>query len=265
MDSADSISAPTAPVGPPGVLLFQGSQMRIEDLRISLSEPPSMRVKLSWDIWPLWLRVAIEHEAAAHRFREVLLRADGDENDSVRSKALEDETRACMVAITAAAFTFEAMALSAAARAGLVPNIGSAKGAASRVAEILKQCFAIPADQFMNWRASLRLLFEARDAAVHSDVRFHDPLPHPALRAGVPRPAHVYRLENAHAAVEGAVSTAKACGGAPRPGRGTKFRESVAQWQTIAEELGDLRSELLSQSEGAEPQPIGTPRAPDSH
>ncbi|MFC8796904.1 hypothetical protein ACFT1B_33640 [Streptomyces griseoincarnatus] len=234
------------PVGPEGVLVIEGSQLQLRDIVLNLdgSPPPALRVLLSWEIWPMWLRVAIEHEAAARRFRAKLLQADGPDSDQLRADLLASETRACMVAITASAFAFEAMALSAAAKAGLASGIGSRTSAAKRVAEMLKQCFAIPPDQFKAWRAGLQQLFTARNQAVHADTGFHEPLRHPALRAGVPRPAHVYRLENAQTAVEGALACALAFSKVPRTTRGKAFRRAVAAWTGMADELRDLRDSL---------------------
>ena len=247
----DQVVQPT-PVGSEGVLVIEGSQLKISDLHITLNldGPPSLspvRVLLSWEIWPMWLRVAIEHEAAARRIRTELLQADGPDDDQLRADLLASEARACMVAVTAAAFTFEAMALSAVAKAGLADGIGSRTSAAKRIAEMLKQCFAIPSDQFKGWRAGLQQLFTARNEAVHPDTGFHEPLPHPALRAGVARPAHVYRLENAQAAVEGALGCALALSKVPRPTRGKAFREAVAPWAKMAQNLHDLRDSLRKQ------------------
>lgn len=150
-----------------------------------------------------------------------------------------------MVTVTAAAFTFEALALSAASKTGLsTAGIGSNAGTAARVAEVLKQCFAIPQSQFNTWRADLKQLFRVRNEAVHSDAGFHDPLPHPALRAGVSRPAHIYRLENATAVADGALSTVLALSTVPRQRHGKVLRDAAAAWKTIAEELRDHRQDI---------------------
>jgi hypothetical protein len=228
------------------VLVIEGSQLQLRDIVLHLdgSPSPAPRVMLSWEIWPMWLRVAIEHEAAARKFRAKLLQADGPDSDQLRAELLASETRAGMVAITASAFTFEALALSAVAKAGLAGGIGSRTSAAKRAAEMLKQCFAVPPDQFKAWRTGLQQLFTARNQAVHADTGFHEPLSHPALRAGVPRPAHVYRLENAQTAVEGALASALLLSKVPRATRGKAFREAVAAWTKMAEELRDLRDSL---------------------
>lgn len=203
-----------------------------------------MRFMVSWEIWPMWLRVAIENEASARTARARLLLADGAEEDPIRPELLASEARASMVAITASAFVFEAMALSVRAKTNLVAGIGGRQSSANRIAEVLKQCFAIPQDQFPAWRTGLQQLFRARNEAVHADAGFHDPLPHPALRAGVARPAHVYRLENAQVSVDGALECAIAFSQVPRPARGKEFREAVAPWKAMAEKLHDLRESL---------------------
>lgn len=245
---ADSIPPPT-PVGGEGILITRGSSFQIQDLTITLGEDgnlaTSMRPMLSWDIWPLWLRVAIDHEAAARRFRADLLTADGPENDERRGLLVEEETRAGMVAVTAAAFTIEALALSAASKTGLsTAGIGTNSGTAARVAEVLKQCFAIRQSQFTTWRAGLKQIFRARNEAVHSDAGFHDALPHPALRAGVSRPMHVYRLENATAAVNGALATVLDLSAVPRQRHGKILSDAASAWKTIAEELRNHRQNV---------------------
>lgn len=247
----DDSAPPDSRVGTQGVMLIRGGQLRLSNLSLTIGEDGQVtaapvEVQLSWDIWPLWLRVAIEHEATAAMSRAELLSADGPENDERRAALLEDETRAGMVTVTAAAFTLEAMALSAASKAG-VSGVGSESTAATRVAEVLKQTFEIKPDLFMTWRDQVKMLFKARNEAVHADAGFHDPLPHPALRAGVVRPAHVYRLENARGAVEIALWTALTLSPAPRPRLGRKFREATAPWAKAAEDLRDLRRKLAGE------------------
>lgn len=236
------------PVGPPGVLIFRGSTFAIRDFHISIDASgemtSSMRPQIAWEIWPLWLRVAIDHEAAAKVAREQLATADGPDDDQRRASLVEEETRAGMVTVSAAAFTVEAMALSAATHAGLPPGIGRRASAARRVAETLKQCFAIPPSRFAAWRDSLVMIFSARNEAVHPDAGLRDPMPHPGIRAGVPRPAHVYRLENATATVDVVLWTALTACVKPRPRLGKAFRERVAGWTQSADDLRAHRTSI---------------------
>lgn len=234
------------PVGSEGVVIFRGSSIQVRDLKLSIGSDgtaaSSMRLMVSWELWPLWLRVAIDHEVLARSARANLLGAD----DAQRAGFLEDEARAGMVTVCAAAFVLEAVALSAASHAELSFGIGSRAGAARRLTEVLKQCFVVPPDRFMVWRKSVRELFAVRNAAVHADSGLKDPLPHPALRAYVPRPAHMFRLENAVGSVDVALNTMLMISGAPRPRLGRRFREATALWNEDAKELQTLRELLRS-------------------
>jgi hypothetical protein len=242
------VNSQPEPVGPPGILVFRGSTFAITDFHISFDASgemtSSMRPQIAWEIWPLWLRVAIDHEAAAKAAREQLATAGGPDDDQRRALLIEEETRACMVTVSAAAFTVEAMALAAATHAGLSPGIGRRASAARRVAETLKQCFAVPPSQFAPWRESLVMIFSARNEAVHPDAGLRDPLPHPGVRAGVPRPAHVYRLENATASVDIVLWTAIEAAAEPRPRLGKAFRERVAGWTQSADDLRTHRKSI---------------------
>ena len=236
------------PVGPAGVLIFRGSTFALKDFQLSIDDEgnvaSSMRPQIAWELWPLWLRVAIDHEAAAVTVRRQLAASGDASQDGLRAQLIEDETRAGLVAIAATAFTLEAMALSAATRAQLPAGIGKSASAARRIAEVLKQCFVIPPTRFMVWRRSLVAIFEARNAAVHPDAGLRDPMPHPGLHAGVPRPAHVFRLENTAAAVTTAISTAALVSGAPRPRLGKEFGDGVAGWANFTDDLRRHRTSL---------------------
>src|ERR1700741_560621 len=146
-------------------MIFRGPTFAIQDFRISIDASgemtSSMRPQIAWEMWPLWLCVAIDHEAAAKIARERLATTDHENGDQQRPALIEEETRAGMVAISAVAFTIEAMALSAATHAGLRPGVGRRVGAARRVAETLKQCLPSHRCNSMNgetpwWRYSRR-------------------------------------------------------------------------------------------------------------
>jgi hypothetical protein len=207
-----------------------------------------MRPQVAWELWPLWLRVAIDHEAAAADARQRLATAKGSEMDQLRAELIEEETRAGMVAISAVAFALEAMARSAAAHAELPHGIGRHASAARRIAEVLKQCFAVPPDRFLAWREVLVMIFASRNDAVHPDAGLRDPLPHPAVRAAVPRPAHVYRLENVTSAVEVGLWTATTATAVPRPRLGKPFRERTAGWRNFGEDLRGHREKARERS-----------------
>lgn len=242
-------SAEAEPVGPTGVMVFKGSTFSIVDFKISIGEDgeltSAMRPMIAWEIWPLWLRVAIDHHDTAAAARNRLVGADGQENDQLRSQLIEEETRAGMVTISAVAFSLEAIALSAARHADLVAGIGRNASSSRRTAEVIKQCFVVPPAKFSDWRDAVIKIFQFRNEAVHHDAQSHDPLPHPGVRAGVPRPAVVYRLENAIIAVDVGLWTAVTVLKEPRPRLGRQFRDKVAAWGQFADELREYRDGLV--------------------
>jgi hypothetical protein len=251
------------PVGPEGILIMEGSTFAINDLSLTVGPDgglsASMRPMIAWEVWPLWIETAIDHAAAATDSRRQLVLAQGDDDvgSQKRARLLTDETIAGMVVISSVAFALEAMSRSAAAKSGLGRSVGAKTSAAARVAEQLKQCFEVPPKMFGEWRGQVRLVFQARNEAVHPDAGLRDPMPHPALRAAVPRPAHVYRLENATAAVELAMWTALEVCRHPRPRLGRTFRDATASWGPAAE---TLRARWLANAEGR--ARLGTPSYP---
>jgi hypothetical protein len=148
-------SAEAEPVGPTGAMVFKGSTFSIVDFKISIGEDgeltSAMRPMIAWDIWPLWLRVAIDHHDTAAAARNRLV-GHGQENDQLRSQLIEEETRAGMVTISAVAFSLEAIALSAARHADLVAGIGRNASSSRRTAEVIKQCFVVPPPKFRRCR-----------------------------------------------------------------------------------------------------------------
>lgn len=235
-------------VGGSGVLIFQGSTLAVRNFNIAMDESgglsSTLTLQVAWEMWPLWLRVAIDHEAIARASRSALARATEADDEQARADLIEAETRAGMVTITAVAFALEAMARSAATHADLSAEIGSKAGAGRRVAETLKQCFAVPPAQFLRWRQAISEIFWFRNEAVHPDVDLRDPLPHPGVHALVPRPAHVFRLENAISAVDTALSTALLASSHPRQRLGKRFSERTSGWQRFAEDLTSHRKSL---------------------
>jgi hypothetical protein len=68
------------------------------------------------------------------------------------------------------------------------------------------------------------------------------------VRAAVPRPAHVYRLENATVAVDMALWTALEAVAVPRSRLGASFRDRTAGWMGHAVELRDHREAVRKAS-----------------
>jgi hypothetical protein len=113
---------------------------------------------------------------------------------------------------------------------------------------MLKECFAVPPTHFPKWRDALILIFQVRNDAGHPDAGLQDPLPHPGVRAAVPRAANVYRLDNATRAVELALWTALKVRAVPRSRLGASFRDHAAGWMGYAGELRDYREAVRTAS-----------------
>jgi hypothetical protein len=131
----DAVNGKPEPVGPPGVMVFAGSTLAIPEWEISIGPDGELTsnmgpLQVAWELWPLWLRVAIDHEGAAAKARGHLLTAGGEHDDPRRAGLVADETRAGMVCICAVAFAVEAMARSAAKHAELPTGIGRNASAA---------------------------------------------------------------------------------------------------------------------------------------
>lgn len=229
---------------PRGVLVIPGSTIALKNFRLWIDDSGEVQANLepqiAFEMWPLWMRVAIDHEQSARVARQQLIDAT---DDTQRAAALNDETRAGMVAISACAFALESMAISVATRASL-HGVGKSKSAGRRVAEVLRQCFAVPNHQVTQWRKAVLDVFRFRNWAVHPDSAAQDPMEHPGLRAFVPRPANLYRLENSVGSVDVTLSTVAKLPRVPRPGRGPNFAQSMKAWSTFGEDLVQHRSSL---------------------
>lgn len=223
-------------------MLLAGMSLRVSNLRIVLGEdgPEAMPATytVAIDMWPQWLRVAIEHECNAQAARHALVAASGHPH---RQKALAEEMRAGMVTISAVAFALEALALSAAARVPAVESVGRNASTGKKLAETIRQCFDLPGRAFPAWRKTMIQVFQLRNDAVHPDVGFAAPRRHPALNAAVPPPAHIYRLENAKSVVDFAFHTAKFCSEHPKA-RHKTLRELASAWQQYLADLEQVRS-----------------------
>lgn len=241
-----------ARVGPSGVMTLRGGTLALQNFSLSIGPDgevsATIEPMLAWEIWPLWLRIAIENERASAVARDKLLQPlESDTSAQLaserRSRHVEEETRAGLASLTAAAFSIEAMARSAVAATGL-SGVGTATSTAKRVCEALKQSFDLP--QFMEWRALVIQIFKGRNAAVHPDAGLRSPLPHPALNARVPWPAHFYCYENAKGAVDVALHTALVASRNPKARHGKSFRSRIGAWEGFVAELRDLRVGLAS-------------------
>ncbi len=228
---------------------MSGMSLRISDVRITIADDvptSSATFTVAIDMWPQWLRVAVEHQFKAETARAAIL---ASVTAADRSNALADEMRAGMVTASAVAFALEALALSAALRVPSVASVGSNASTGKMVAETIRQCFDLPGKAFPDWRKAVIQIFHARNWAVHPDPGFALPRSHPALNASVPPPAHIYRLENSHTAVRLALHTAKFCSEHAKA-RHKDLKEIAAAWQQYVAELEEVIPNARSRSGG---------------
>jgi hypothetical protein len=173
---------------------------RIRNLSLSIDQKTgelagtSTTPEVRNDVFTHWLTVAEESADAADHARVEAAAAPREEDETFNA-AVEREFRASMVAVAAAGFAVEAFYWSVREHAPET-NV-KAESADGRIFETLKRAFKLSGEQQRQLREHLRLLFRARDEAVHPPASWKEPVLHPAFNLGM-HPRFVnYRAENA--------------------------------------------------------------------
>ena len=236
MTSGDS------PPEPGGILVSRGSSLRLRNISISIGpngelEGPPITVELAYDLWPLWLRIAIEHERTAHLARQRLMNLT-EEQESVRGNVMEDETAAGMVAISSASFSIDAFYGSVKSRIDNPPPVGTRSRRYAIVAETLKRAFPMSQKASNQLRESLREAFRFRDMTVHPTGEFRGAQRHPVIPVGVAVPHVAFRLENARALVTLALGLVEQCSARPNP-----RQKSLVEWcAALPDRIAELKA-----------------------
>lgn len=200
----------------PGVRLTVGCDLQIANLTIEMDSDgqptlPSMTLKLRTDMWPFWLRDAIEAAVDAKDYAASIpeAKASGDEEELTR--AMTEELRATMRAITGAAFAIDGFYAAVKARTSPHPDqalwIKNRTSRASQISSTLAYHLKLKNETSKVLSERLKSIFRFRDYAVHLDSKYHEAIHRPDIDAGVDRHFILFRAENALNATFGAVNT----------------------------------------------------------
>jgi len=243
--------------GPGGVFIDRGMQLRIPEITLSIGpdgQPQLSTVtpELAYDLWPLWLRIAIDHQHMARAARTRLEAITGT-HDARHGRALQDETTAGMVSISAAMFAIDAFYGAVLARIDVPPPKGKRSQRYAIIAETLKRAFTMTQKSSNAIRNRLQEAFRIRDMSVHPTGQFRQPMLHPVMHVGVAMPHVAFRVENAEAAVHMAISLIEQCSKVPKARHKDLVRWCEGIPGTI-EELKQLRNaEPESQASVSDP------------
>lgn len=204
-----------------GIFVSRGVSLRLSNLSISIgpdgqAHGPPATFELTYDLWPLWLRIAIEHELMAKEARGRLETLTG-KHDQRHAEALQEETTAGMVAIAASMFAIDAFHGAVKARIDVPPPTGPRSRRYAQIAETLKRGFTMKQESSNRLRDVLRDAFRIRDMSVHPTGDYQSPLLHPIMQVGVAVPHVAFGVENAEAAVSLALSLIEQCTAVPKP------------------------------------------------
>lgn len=198
----------------PGIFISRGMQITIPSFSIRIrddgeidGEPITLHVR--FDVCPTWIQMAKRHldnaQDAMARRNEAWAGADGD----LKSQALEAEFEASMLAVMAAAISWDA--LYAILREHVtIPPVMTEKwrhGRTARhiqVAETVRRAFALKPKGAAVLRSNLKTLYSFRDMAVHPSGKISEAILHPELHVGMEWRFVYFRARNAETAVLGA-------------------------------------------------------------
>jgi hypothetical protein len=189
-------------------------------------------------LWYLWARIAIEHEAEAHRHRAAARGA--------KEWNLLPEMLASMVATCAAAFAVSAL------HSELAPLIERLPDPRPRgkLWAYQRETYRLACSPSKGWQSVFEwLMADVRPLAVHFIGEEHESVPHPELPTNVSRETAIFTAESAKRAVDlvmnlfGAVIDGRAV--ARVSAWGEKHKPSLAQLTELRGETRITRSSTL--------------------
>lgn len=223
-----------------GVFISRGAHLRLSNFSISVGPDgvvaSQITLGIAYDLWPLWLRIAVQHERLAVQARQRLVELTGDHDDR-HAAALAEETTAGMVTIAAAGFAIDAFYGAVKGRIDDPPPRGRRSRRYALIAETLKRAFVMSQRSSNTLRAAVRQVFRFRDMGVHPTGDFRDAIQHPVMGSGVAFPHIAFRVENAQAAVEFVLSLIEQCAAVPK----ARHRGLVEWCRNIPETVEELR------------------------
>jgi hypothetical protein len=208
----------------------------------TLKGPSSIALRITADMYPQWLRIAVDRtfdaEAAGKKVDEVW--PAGVPAEQVI--AIEAELRDSMSAILACAAAFDGLF-------GTIADLAPMEAATVatwrknktrrdvRICEAIRRRFQIPAANLAKIRPFMRLLFKLRNEAVHPISKTDDPPPHPRLPVAVEKRFVMFRAGNAHNATLMSLRIFTALSRSPRP----DYEKLVEHCVYAREWMEDLR------------------------
>ena len=194
-----------------GIFITKGSDVRIPSggLRLHIGDDgePSMdplTLHLRTDMWPHWLREALDATVLAQQAAQEIADEVGGKNDDAQLHELLDrELRATMRAISSAAFAVDSFYASVQARSPAHPHREKWRKGQRRtprqaqVFETLRYHLKMRNPGAAEARQRIKQLFKFRGWAVHADSKFREPVTRPELDRGVDWHYAVFRAENA--------------------------------------------------------------------
>jgi hypothetical protein len=147
---------------------------REEDVRMG-KRPPGVSVAMHRIMWKTWIEVAVEHELDSRRaFLDIVANPE--------TGAIVREFNAALVAITAAAYTIEAVYGDIKYRIPVQPREHDSD---TRLTRALEVAFGVAGDEAKRMKAELAWLFRLRGSVVHAYTESEPPAQHPAgINAG---------------------------------------------------------------------------------
>jgi hypothetical protein len=160
-----------------------------------------------------WFRIAVDHERAALEARGQLDTANARSEDVGRH--IDDEMRAAMVAIAAAAFSIEAMLVKVEDLVD-VDKRPPVRDSRDRKVETFKAALQLDGGRAHRWQHAIPALFKLRREMVHYRGKATEGLPHPTVAANVSDQASTYTSEEASMSVDLALDVLTTAHRSPR-------------------------------------------------
>jgi hypothetical protein len=184
------------------VFVLKGSSLQISDLRIDLlnESASSLTIKMGYDVFPLWLSVAVDAARKAENIAKQLEAVWDGSGDRHIVSLLEQEICASMQCIVAVAAAIDGFYGSAISRAPIESAASSNKRKRGRhhfILSYFQQKFVLRKELKDSLEKPLRDIFEFRHAALHSHGKPEEIAFHPRHKVSMPRKVAIFRYENA--------------------------------------------------------------------
>jgi hypothetical protein len=186
----------------------------------------TVRVQSNFDT--KWFQIALEHERAALEARARAVAAE--DGSSEMGQAFDDELRAAMVAIAAAAFAIDALYVKVSGMLAPAehPRFDEGVKRAGRIVETLKVALELGA-RAQHWQRAIPELFDLRDDLVHFEGQPYETEPQPTGKSNVSRESVIFTAGAATEAVDLALEVLSVTYSSPR-----KRHNALVKWAESA-------------------------------